>query len=130
MSFEFKPPTETKRGILTGLGQAIAYLQRSSVSFLIAPEEIEGYNMKGYLNDLFKNLLKKIPVGLITYDINDPSKVDMIVNVKDTDRESKGYKKSNENRYWAKHQDLPLPLFYIMLNLMPLVGKIIWRHIQ
>ena len=116
VSFEFKPPTETKRGILTGLGQVIAYLQRSSVSFLIAPEEIEGYNMKGYLNDLFKNLLKKIPVGLITYDINDPSKVDMIVNVKDTDRESKGYKKSNENRYWAKHQDLPLPLFYMILH--------------
>lgn len=116
VSFEFKPPTETKRGILTGVGQAIAYLQRSSVSYLIAPENIEGFNMKEYLQNLFKDLLRKIPVGLITYDINNPSDVDLAVNVIDTSRTPKGYKKSSDNRYWAKHQDLPLPLFYLILH--------------
>lgn len=44
--------------------------------------------MKEYLQSLFKELLKKIPVGLITYDINDPSKVDLDVNVTDTNRNS------------------------------------------
>ena len=32
VTFEFKPPTETKRGILTGLGQSIAYLNSSNLS--------------------------------------------------------------------------------------------------
>ena len=37
VSFEFKPPTESKRGILTGVGQSIAYLQDSNISYLVAP---------------------------------------------------------------------------------------------
>ena len=36
--FEFKPETETKRGILTGVGQGIAYLEKCNLSFLIAPK--------------------------------------------------------------------------------------------
>ena len=34
VSFEFKPPTETKRGILTGIGQSIGYLQNTDLAYL------------------------------------------------------------------------------------------------
>lgn len=116
VSFEFKPPTETKRGMLTGLGQAIAYLQRASVSFLIAPHYIGTFNMKDYLSGIYKNLLENIPVGLMTYNTDDPSDVEMVVNAKAEPKVAKGYRKSEQNRYWAKHQDLPLPLFYLILH--------------
>jgi hypothetical protein len=52
VSFEFKPPTETKRGILTGVGQSIAYLQDSDISYLIAPRMLENYHLVQYLNNL------------------------------------------------------------------------------
>lgn len=42
--------------------------------------------------------------------------MDLDVNVTDTNRIPKGYRKSNDNRYWAKHQDLPLPLFFMILH--------------
>ena len=38
---EFKPFTENKRGILTGLGQCIAYLNKSHASILVCPSKIK-----------------------------------------------------------------------------------------
>ncbi|MEC8832553.1 MAG: hypothetical protein VX772_09350, partial [Bacteroidota bacterium] len=35
LTFEYKPDTEKKRDILTGLGQSIAYLNRCDISFLV-----------------------------------------------------------------------------------------------
>ena len=52
-SFEFKPPTETKRGILTGVGQSIAYLQSSNISFLVAPKRLADFDIGAYLTDLY-----------------------------------------------------------------------------
>lgn len=46
--FEFKPDTETKRGILTGVGQAIAYLGKCNLSFLIAPRSLSGYDLESF----------------------------------------------------------------------------------
>ena len=71
VSFEFKPPTETKRGILTGVGQSIAYLRDANISFLIAPERLEDYNLGGFLTELYQNqIYGKIPSGLILYKNN------------------------------------------------------------
>ena len=118
MCFEFKPTTENKRGILTGLGQSIAYLKTSNVSFLIIPKNLENFNMQEYLNDLYILKIKgKIPVGLISYDNNDPSNVSLIHSISALDSDQKGeFKHSINNRFWAKHQDLPLPLFHLILH--------------
>lgn len=117
VSFEFKPPTETKRGILTGLGQAIAYLNRSNISYLVCPQYVENFNMGEYLKEVFNSCLKnKVPVGLITYSIDNPSEVNMLVNVDSIGKSTIKVNTNKDNRFWAKHQDLPLPLFNLILH--------------
>ena len=39
IGFEFKPFTETKRGIQTGIGQSLTYLDKFSLSYLIIPSK-------------------------------------------------------------------------------------------
>lgn len=121
VSFEFKPPTETKRGILTGVGQSIAYLQDSNISFLIAPERLEDYDLGGFLTDLFQQqIFGKIPSGLILYKNERPDEVQLISNIStniDTSAPTNVKKKGiTTSRFWAKHQDLPIPLFHLLLH--------------
>ena len=61
--FQFKPETETKRGILTGVGQGIAYLEKCNLSFLIAPKLLAGYDLESYLTDLNTHQLSAIQIG-------------------------------------------------------------------
>lgn len=121
VSFEFKPPTETKRGILTGVGQSIAYLKECNISYLIAPERLEDYNLGAFLTDLFQTqIYGKIPAGLILYQNDNPDIVQLICNIPDDFKIKKiSGAKANEvsrSRFWAKHQDLPLPLFHLLLH--------------
>ena len=121
VSFEFKPPTETKRGILTGVGQSIAYLQECNISYLIAPEYLEDYNLGGFLQDLFqKQIYGKIPSGLITYKNENPEDVKLVCNVANSlDINAKTNIKSRSittSRFWAKHMDLPIPFFHLLLH--------------
>lgn len=121
VSFEFKPPTETKRGILTGVGQSIAYLQDANISFLIAPERLEDYDLGRYLTDLFeKQIFGKIPTGLILYKNDVPDEVRLVSNISvnlNTNTSSNINARSiTTSRFWAKHQDLPIPLFHLLLH--------------
>jgi hypothetical protein len=70
ISFEFKPYTETKRGMMTGLGQAIAYLRKANASYLVSPSRIDqSFDMEGFLKSTFDTFIKgRLPVGLIIYD--------------------------------------------------------------
>lgn len=116
ITFEFKPPTETKRGILTGLGQSIAYLNSSNISYLVIPEYLEDYKIGDYISDLFRNqVVGKLPVGLITYENNTPTNVSLIHNV-DIKNNTAFSNPISNNRFWAKHQDLPVPLFHLLLH--------------
>ncbi|MBK5484673.1 hypothetical protein JFV29_22780 [Peribacillus sp. TH16] len=50
IGLEFKPPLESKRGCLTGLGQVIAYLNIFSSAILVLPEFIEdGFPIADYI---------------------------------------------------------------------------------
>ena len=115
--FEFKPPTETKRGILTGVGQCIAYLQNCDLAFLIAPKMLEDFRLGDYLSDMYsQQITNKIPVGLILYDNNNPNHVFLTKNV-DAIEEAKHNKAiAPTSRFWAKHQDLPVELFHLLLH--------------
>lgn len=116
LSFEFKPPTETKRGILTGLGQSIAYLKFSNLSYLVIPEMLGDFHLGSYMEDLFVNQIgDNLPVGLITFDNNNPFIVKLIHNVSISTKPTITKIITND-RYWAKHQDMPIPLFHLLLH--------------
>ena len=69
VSLEFKPYTETKRGIMTGIGQAIAYLNKSHASILVCSSVVDGFNMGEYLTKTFnKFIYGKLPLALFIYD--------------------------------------------------------------
>ena len=117
VSFEFKPPTETKRGILTGLGQSIAYLQFSDLSYLVIPETVEDYDISGHLSGLFSSIITdKIPVGLISYKNDNPEEVALAHNVTQLLAHDVKHSSVQNSRFWAKHVDMPIPLFHLILH--------------
>lgn len=116
VSFEFKPPTETKRGILTGLGQSIAYLNNCNLSYLVIPQKLEDFDIGNYMTDLFVNQIEdNLPVGLIIYENNTPTNVSLIHNV-DKITKTAEFNAVSNGRFWAKHQDMPVSLFHLMLH--------------
>lgn len=116
-AFEFKPPTETKRGILTGIGQSIAYLQSSNISFLVAPNRLGDYDLGGYLRDLYSNHIEEnLPTGLILYDNNSPADVTLAHGISSISGNANKKHVPESDRFWAKHQDLPVPLFHLILH--------------
>jgi len=126
VAFEFKPPTETKRGILTGLGQTIAYLKNSNIAYLIVPDRLDDFLIGNYMRDLFEEQIgEKLPIGLITYDNNSPSNVSLIRNVNSIEK-VREFKATPSGRFWAKHLDMPIPLFHLILHCyyLKMIGRI------
>lgn len=116
VTFEFKPPTESKRGILTGLGQSIAYLNNSNLSYLIIPQKLEDFDIGNYMTDLYQNQIEvNLPIGLIVYENNTPTNVSLVHNV-NTLTKSTVFKTVSNGRFWAKHLDMPIPLFHLILH--------------
>jgi len=118
LTFEYKPQTESKRGILTGLGQSIAYLNKSDISFLVIPKKLveNDYDIELAMKAIFeKQIVGKLPIGLIVFDNDYPSKVSMIHNV-DSLLGRKKVEQKYSGRFWAKHQDLPISLFHLILH--------------
>jgi len=119
LALEFKPPTETKRGILTGLGQSIAYLNRHSLSYLVIPSKVENFDMCTYMVNLFeKNITNHMPIALVVYEHNNIQNIVEYIEPKVTISESTLEKKSAERgRYWAKWLDLPLHALWILVDI-------------
>lgn len=67
---EFKPPLQTKREYLTGLGQAIAYSRDFNYGLLVLPTTADdGYLIADHIDQILKQAsMKDAPVGLLTYD--------------------------------------------------------------
>ena len=79
---EFKPEKgETKRGIMTGLGQCIGYLNKCHASILVAPAFIkekgeQKFDMGKFLSQTFnKFIYGKLPIALFTFDSFDGNKL-------------------------------------------------------
>lgn len=71
IAFEFKPPGQSKREYLTGLGQSVAYLQKHHYAGLIIPRMAEGFRIAEYMKELLNiSTLKDLPIALIDYDEN------------------------------------------------------------
>lgn len=67
---EFKPPQQSKREYLTGLGQAIAYSRDFHYSLLVIPEIADdGYRISDHVVSVLKQpVYAQAPVGVLTYD--------------------------------------------------------------
>ena len=91
LAMEFKPAMrETKRGLLTGLGQSIAYLSTSNpsgklindASILVVPDEIDDFQIGDFLEKLFKKfILDKLPIALVTFSPDNPANVNLRCNI-------------------------------------------------
>ena len=70
MAGEFKPPNQSKREYLTGLGQAFAYTRDFSYSMLVVPTVADdGYEIARHITSVLEQTeLTNAPVGLICYD--------------------------------------------------------------
>lgn len=67
---EFKPPLQTKREYLTGLGQAVAYSKDFHYSLLVLPEIADdGYLIADHVVKVLKQQpFSEVPVGVLSYD--------------------------------------------------------------
>lgn len=69
LAFEFKPPGQSKREYLTGLGQSIAYLSKHHYSGIILPQITEGYKIAEHLVDILSlDVFAKKHIAVIGYD--------------------------------------------------------------
>jgi hypothetical protein len=108
VSFEFKPYTETKRGMMTGLGQAIAYLRKANASYLVSPSKIEDFDMEDFLRSTFETFIKgKLPVGLIIYDGKDLSNIRLSCDIEEAPEAQRRVLQLTEEPYWCWWRDTP-----------------------
>lgn len=74
-AIEFKPPNHSKREYVTGLGQAITYLDDFEFSGLVVPNlSADGFEIGSYLLKLLNRDLDALPIALFTYDL-DPKEI-------------------------------------------------------
>jgi hypothetical protein len=67
---EFKPPKQSKREYLTGLGQVVAYVRDFNYGLLILPTIADdGYLIAEHVRDVLAQApLTSAPIGLLSYD--------------------------------------------------------------
>lgn len=67
---EFKPPMQTKREYLTGLGQAISYARDFDYGLLVVPTIADdGYPIAEHIATILRQpTMAEVPVGLLAYD--------------------------------------------------------------
>jgi hypothetical protein len=67
---EFKPPDQTKREYLTGLGQAAAYTRDFMYAALIVPDLADdAYRIADHINEILEqNVMQSLPIALLAYD--------------------------------------------------------------
>jgi hypothetical protein len=69
LAIEFKPPGQSKREYLTGLGQALSYLGRYDFAALVLPQlAADGFAIGQYVRSLLERpFAQTLPIALFTY---------------------------------------------------------------
>lgn len=69
LALEFKPPNQTKREYITGLGQMITYLADFEFAGLVVPNKSDdGFCIAKYIGEVLARDLDDLPVALFSYD--------------------------------------------------------------
>jgi len=79
-ALEFKPPAQTKREYLTGLGQSLAYLQQHTYSGLIVPAESDdGFKIADFISHtLLSPEFGDVCTSLYSYSPNDYDSISIL----------------------------------------------------
>lgn len=118
-AIEFKPPFQNKREYLTGLGQAIAYLQKHSYSGLIIPELADdGFRIADFINDTLKAPeFNDVALSLFTYDYRSES-LRILRQISSLRSFAEASGKSEEVKtFWCWWRDISHYELYDLLNL-------------
>ncbi|MEW5930373.1 MAG: hypothetical protein AB1941_23170 [Gemmatimonadota bacterium] len=108
---EFKPPNQSKREYLTGLGQATAYTRDFHHGLLILPEVADdGYRIADHvLNVVSQDVVTSVPLGLLVYDPRTFSQTNPAFDVRYPLRPRVGAltrPASVEESFWAKWREV------------------------
>jgi len=112
--FEFKPPEQTRREYLLGVGQAIAYLNHFSHSTLVLPKVTENFEIAKYIGELVQKIPLKI--GVIAYNPNKIEELEVIVTYPTNPVGPLVRKASIGKVFWAFWMDESIHEFYLMLK--------------
>ena len=108
---EFKPPNQSKREYLTGLGQAVAYTRDFTYGLLIVPEFADDdYPIANHIAQvLTQEVATPLPVGLLRYDARTLSPSNAGFEVLRQLEHRVGAFTSHallDNSFWAKWRDI------------------------
>jgi hypothetical protein len=107
---EFKPPDQTKREYLTGLGQAVAYTRDFDHSILVTPSiSDDGYPIGEHIQQVLdQDIAVDLPIGLLQYEPADISpsfpKFTVLRQVRPR-AQAPTHPASIENSFWAKWRE-------------------------
>ena len=120
LAIEFKPPGHSKREYVTGLGQAMTYLNAFEYSLLIIPKfSRDGFQIALYLGSTLRQVRSEpLPIGLISYESDPADASDLTTHVRVTPRRGDvpSIPQSGTGKvFWAYWRDLsPHDAFQIM----------------
>ncbi len=109
-ALEFKPPHQSKREYMTGLGQSISYLQKHLYSGLIVPTVAnDGFHIADFIaNSLKAEEFKKVGISLYSYNPRDVQGGVTLLRAISEKRNPKGVKAINLNKvetFWCWWRD-------------------------
>lgn len=109
-ALEFKPPHQSKREYLTGLGQSISYLQKHLYSGLIIPTVADdGFRIADFIaNSLEAEEFRKVGISLYSYNPLDVYNGVTLLRGITEKRDPKGVKTININKvetFWCWWRD-------------------------
>lgn len=118
-ALEFKPPFQSKREYLTGLGQSLSYLQKHTYSGLILPYFADdGFPIAEFVaNTLCAPEFANVAASVFAYDFNDKS-IDILRPITELRTFATPKKKAEEIKtFWCWWRDISHYELYDLLNL-------------
>lgn len=117
-ALEFKPPFQSKREYLTGLGQSLAYLQKHAYSGLIVPYWADdGFRIADFIADTLKSPeFSQIATSLYAYNYNDNS-IDILRGITLERKTEFEANPDDVKTFWCWWRDISHYELYDLLNL-------------
>lgn len=123
IAFEFKPPNQSKREYLTGLGQTLSYLEKHHYSGIILPSYVEGYNIAQHLTNILSlDVFSRNYISVVGYNEStlESDPLNSIYLYKPIEHKRTGEIASvhiNET-YWCWWRDISHYEIFMILNLL------------